>query len=98
VGLSRSALVQPRKIGAERGAWVEARKPRFGPEIAERFALAKSGSATPEGDDQEFRARVAAHLDLVIGQGGVLLIPTAGTIAPRLDMSKEELVQFRDRT
>ena len=96
--LKRFRRLQPREIWAEHGAWVEARKPRFGPEIAERFALAKAVSATPEGDDQEFRARVSAHLDRVLGQGGVLLIPTAGTIAPRLDMSKEELAQFRDRT
>jgi amidase len=34
----------------------------------------------------------------VLGLTGVLLIPTAGTIAPRLDMGKEELAQFRDRT
>jgi amidase len=96
--LKRFRRLQPREIWAEHGAWIESRKPRFGPEIAERFALAKSVSATPEGDDRDFRARVAAHLDRVLGMDGVLLIPTAGTIAPRLDAGKEELVQFRDRT
>jgi amidase len=96
--LKRFRRLQPREIWTEHGAWIESRKPKFGPEIAERFALAKSVSATPEGDDQDFRARVAAHLDRVLGLDGVLLIPTAGTIAPRLDMSKDELVQFRDRT
>lgn len=96
--LKRFRRLQPREIWAEHGAWIESRKPSFGPEIAERFALAKSVSATPEGDDREFRARVAAHLDRVLGLDGVMLIPTAGTIAPRLDMSKEALAQFRDRT
>jgi amidase len=96
--LKRFRRLQPREIWAEHGAWIESRKPRFGPEIAERFALAKSVSATPEGDDQEFRVRVAAHLDRMLGLDGVLLIPTAGTIAPRLDAGKDELVQFRDRT
>ena len=96
--LKRFRRLQPREIWAEHGAWIESRKPRFGPEIAERFALAKSVAATPEGDDQDFRARVAAHLDRVLGLNGVLLIPSAGTIAPRLDMSKEDLAQFRDRT
>ena len=96
--LKRFRRLQPREIWAEHGAWIESSKPRFGPEIAERFALAKSVSATPEGDDRDFRARVSAHLDRVLGLEGVLLIPTAGTIAPRLDMSKEELAQFRDRT
>jgi amidase len=96
--LKRFRRLQPREIWAEHGAWIESRKPRFGPEIAERFALAKSVAAMPEGDDQEFRARVSAHLDRVLGLDGVLLTPTAGTIAPRLDMSKEDLAQFRDRT
>ena len=96
--LKRFRRLQPREIWAEHGAWIESRKPRFGPEIAERFALAKSVSATPEGDDRDFRARVSAHLDRLLGLDGVLLIPTAGTIAPRLDMSKDELLQFRDRT
>lgn len=90
--------LQPREIWAIHAAWVESRKPKFGPEIAERFALAKSVSATPEGDDQDFRARVAAHLDRLLGKDGVLLIPTAGTIAPRLDATREELADFRDRT
>ncbi|MBA4098425.1 MAG: amidase [Rhodospirillum sp.] len=96
--LKRFRRLQPREIWAEHGAWVESRQPRFGPEIAERFALAKSVSATPEGGDQDFRARVSAHLDRVLGLDGVLMIPTAGTIAPRLDAGKDELVQFRDRT
>jgi len=96
--LARFRRLQPREIWAVHGAWIEARKPKFGPEIAERFALAKSVSAMPEGNDEEFRARVATHLDRVLGLDGVLLTPTAGTIAPRLDAGKGELAQFRDRT
>jgi amidase len=96
--LARFRRLQPREIWAIHGAWIEARKPKFGPEIAERFALAKSVAAVPEGDDQDFRDRVATHLDRLLGLDGVLLIPSAGTIAPRLDAGKEELVQFRDRT
>jgi amidase len=96
--LKRFRRLQPREIWAEHGAWIESRKPRFGPEIAERFALAKSVSATPEGGDRDFRARISAHLDRVLGLEGVLLIPTGGTIAPRLDAGKDELLQFRDRT
>ncbi|HWA51237.1 MAG TPA: amidase family protein, partial [Dongiaceae bacterium] len=96
--LRRFRRLQPREIWAEHGSWVEACRPGFGPEIAERFNLAKSVAQTSPGDDQEFRAKVAAHLDGVLGQDGVLLIPTAGAIAPKLDASTEELAQFRDRT
>jgi amidase len=96
--LRRFRRLQPREIWATHGAWIEARKPKFGPEIAERFALAKTVSATAEGDDQQFRAQVAAHLDRLLGVNAVLLIPTAGTIAPRLDAGQRELADFRDRT
>jgi amidase len=96
--LRRFRRLQPREIWAVHGAWIDSRKPKLGPEIAERFALAKSVSATPEGDDQEFRDKVAAHLERLLGLDGVLVIPTAGTIAPRLDATKEELAAFRDRT
>ena len=96
--LKRFRRLQPREIWANLGDWIDTHKPRFGPEIAERFALCKSVAATPAGDDQAFRERVAAHLDRVLGPDGILLIPTAGTIAPRLDAGKEELAQFRDRT
>ncbi len=96
--LRRFRRLQPREIWAEHGSWIDACRPSFGPEIAERFALAKSVAQQSPGDDQVFRATAAAHLDGVLGQDGVLLIPTAGTIAPKLDMSAEELAQFRDRT
>ncbi|NJM91570.1 MAG: amidase [Rhodospirillaceae bacterium] len=96
--MRRFRLLQPREIWAIHGAWIDAHKPRFGPEIAERFALCKSVSATPEGDERDFRARVAEHLERVLELDGVLLIPTVGTVAPRLDAAKDELSLFRDRT
>lgn len=96
--LRRFRRLQPREIWAEHGSWIDACRPAFGPEIAERFALAKSVAQQSPGDDQEFRAKVAAHLEGVLSQDGVLVIPTAGAIAPRLEAGAEELAQFRDRT
>jgi amidase len=96
--LRRFRRIQPREIWAEQGAWIEAEKPRLGPEIAERFALAKSVAATPPGDDEDFRAKVAAHLDRLLGLDGVLVMPTGATIAPPLTMTPEQLAHFRDRT
>jgi amidase len=96
--LRRFRRLQPREIWAEHRAWIETSHPRFGPEIAERFALSRAVAATPPGDDLDFRAKAAAHLDGVLGHDGVLIIPTAATIAPKLDMSAEELAHFRDRT
>jgi amidase len=96
--MRRFRRLQQREIWTIHGTWIETRQPRFSPEMAERFALAKLVWETPEGDDQAFRARVAAHVKRVLGSEGVLLIPTAGTIAPRLDAGKDELAQFYERT
>lgn len=96
--LRRFRRLQMREIWAAQGAWIEANNPKFGPEIAERFAMTKAAAATPPGDDAEFRAKVAAHLDAVLGRDGVLVMPTGATIAPPLKMSAEQLAHFRDRT
>lgn len=96
--LRRFRRLQMREIWAAQGAWIEANNPKFGPEIAERFAMTRAAAATPPGDDAEFRAKVAAHLEAVLGRDGVLVIPTGATIAPPLDMSAAQLAHFRDRT
>ncbi len=96
--LRRFRRIQMREIWAAQGAWVEANKPKFGPEIADRFAMTKASAATPPGDDDAFRAKVADRLDAVLGLDGVLLIPTGATIAPPLKMSADQLAHFRDRT
>src|SRR5690606_17619881 len=88
--LRRFRRLQMREIWAAQGAWIEANHPKFGPEIAERFAMTKAAAAPPPGDDAEFRAKVAAHLDAVLGRDGVLVMPTGATIAPPLKMSAEQ--------
>lgn len=70
--LRRFRRLQMREIWAAQGAWIEANNPKFGPEIAERFAMTKAAAATPPGDDAEFRAKVAAHLDAVLDRKSVV--------------------------
>ncbi|HLB80553.1 MAG TPA: amidase [Dongiaceae bacterium] len=90
--------LQAREIWATHGAWIEATKPRFGPEIAARFAWAKSVAESPPGDEAERREAVAARLDALLADGALLCLPSAPSIAPRLDEAAEALQQFRDRT
>ncbi|MEX0696038.1 MAG: amidase [Dongiaceae bacterium] len=90
--------LQAREIWATHGAWIEATKPRFGPEIAARFAWAKSVADSPPGDEAERREAVAARLDALLADGALLCLPSAPSIAPRLDEAAEALQRFRDRT
>jgi amidase len=90
--------IQMREIWAQHGAWVESRKPRFGPEIADRFALAKETAAKPEQGEAELRKEIRAYVDEVLAAGAVMLIPTAADIAPLKTQSSAESLRFRDRT
>jgi amidase len=90
--------IQMREIWAQHGAWIESRKPRFGPEIAERFALAKETAAKPEQGEAELRNEIGAYVDELLAAGAVMVIPTAADIAPLKTQSSAESLRFRDRT
>jgi amidase len=90
--------IQMREIWAQQGAWVESRKPKFGPEIAERFALAKETAAKPDQGEVELRQEIRSLVDEYLAAGAVMLIPTAADIAPLKTQSSAESLRFRDRT
>ena len=90
--------LQAREIWATHSAWIETTKPRFGPEVAARFAWAKSVAESPPGDEAERREAVAARLDALLADGALLCLPSAPSIAPRLDEAADALQRFRDRT
>jgi amidase len=90
--------IQMREIWAQHGAWIERTKPRFGPEIAERFALARDTAAKPDQGEVVRRKEVTAYVDALLAAGAVMLIPTAADIAPLKTQSSAESLRFRDRT
>jgi amidase len=90
--------LQAREIWATHGAWIETRRPRLGVEIAARLAWAKSVAAEPPGDDAERRETFARRLQALLADGALILLPTAPSIAPPLEMSEAEGQRFRDRT
>jgi amidase len=98
--LTRFRRLQPREIWATHGDWIKRQRPGFGPEIAERFALAERVAATPDVDhDTAFRRQVTILMEqMFVIDSGVLAIPTASTIAPLKTAGAAELAEFRDRT
>jgi amidase len=91
-------FLQMREIWATHGAWIEATRPHFGPEIAERFALSKATAAKPMGDEAQLRDTLARRLDDMLSAGGVLIMPSAADIAPLKSMSAADSAAFRDST
>jgi amidase len=91
-------FLQMREIWAELGEWIEREKPRFGPEIAERFAMSKEAATKSDGGEAEMRRTVTRRLDDMLSAGGILLLPTAADIAPLKAASAVDFAGFRDRT
>jgi amidase len=89
--------LQAREVWAAHGAWIEAQRPTFGPDVAARFAAAKALAATPPGGEADQRERYAGTVAALLADGAVLCLPTAPSIAPPLDMTAEAAQRFRDR-
>ncbi|HET6223180.1 MAG TPA: amidase, partial [Dongiaceae bacterium] len=90
--------LQAREIWRQHGAWIEATKPRFGPEIAARFAWAKSVSEEPLGEEATQREAFTTRMAALLGDDAVLCLPSAASIAPRIGITGDASQQFRDRT
>ena len=89
--------IQGYEIWQTHGDWIERTKPRFGSEIAARFAFAKSISAEAAAAARPLREVFAAAIERLTAHA-VIAIPTVPVIAPRLDDSPETFLDYRDRT
>jgi amidase len=89
--------IQAHEIWQTHGNWIEETKPRFGPEIAARFAFAKSISLEAAARARPLREIFAAAIERLTAHA-VIAIPTAPVIAPRLDDPPETFLDYRDRT
>ena len=70
------------------GAWIEAAKPVFGPAIAERFAFAREASGRDVAPVHEARAAIGRRLREIVGDDGVICLPTAPGPAPLRDADR----------
>lgn len=89
--------LQGREAWTADGPMIERFAPPLGPGVAERFAFGHSVSdaevARGEAVRRDFRARLAK----LLGQDGVLLLPTVPDIAPLVSAGESELDDFRNR-
>jgi amidase len=73
------------------GAWIEQRRPRFGPGIAERFAYAATVTEAQRQAAEDFREAARPKIEALFGDDGVLVLPTTPFFSPRLDERAEAL-------
>ncbi len=79
------------------GAWIESRDPDMTPGVRERFEFGKTLSRAELREAEGNRKRQRARMDELLGEDGVLMLPTVPGIAPKRDLAGEELQAYRER-
>ncbi|MGF6353599.1 amidase [Paenibacillus sp. 4624] len=91
-------VLQGLEIAHEHSGWLTKERPTFGPGIAERFEWACSLEKSASEAEVELRARVRRNLVDLLGEEGLLAIPTAPGPAPLLGLKGPEAEAYRAKT
>ena len=94
----RFRLLQAREIRETHAAWIAETKPRFGPEVQERFdwVMSLTEDATL-AEAAELRPQFAERMTQMLADDGAICLPTAPDIAPLTSASAEGLRDHRSR-
>ncbi|QGQ98333.1 amidase [Paenibacillus psychroresistens] len=90
--------LQGLEIWRAHGEWIQTVKPTFGPGIAERFAWASTLREEDSAAASELRKEVRKRMSDLLGEDGLLIIPTAPGSPPLLKQSGEAVENRRTRT
>jgi len=89
--------LQGREAWRTDGALIERFKPPLGPGVKDRFVWARDVSDAQVATANAFRERFRAHLAHLLGNDGVLVIPTMPDIAPFASADEAGLEDYRNR-
>ncbi len=89
--------VQGREAWLTDGQLIERFAPPLGPGVAERFAWSRDVTDEQIGAGRVFRAAFRTHLAALLGDDGVLLMPTMPDIAPLRSVGEAGLEDYRNR-
>ncbi|CAL8470644.1 g10186 [Coccomyxa elongata] len=79
------------------GEWVQQAQPHFGPGTKERFEMASRLRPEEVEHAKKLRARITEHVERLLGNDGVLAVPSAPGPAPLLNTPQQDLNAFRQR-
>ena len=91
-------VLQGCEIWRSLGAWIEQTKPRFGNSISERFAEAASITQADAERWRPWRDEARRRLRSLLGEDGLLVLPTTPTVAPLKTATAAEIGAFYGRT
>jgi len=90
-------ILQAAEIWQVHGDWVSETRPDFGPGVRDRFQMASRITEAGVASMQPVRARIRQLMAGILGDDGVLLLPTAPGPAPVLNWDAKLLDDFRYR-
>ena len=88
--------VQGREAWMTDGAFIERYAPVLGPGVKERFAWSKDVTDAQFVQASQFRERFRQHLAALLGDDGVLVLPTMPDIAPLRSADEASLEAYRN--
>ncbi|RBW68102.1 amidase [Bacillus taeanensis] len=91
-------ILQGLEIWSEHGDWIQKENPTFGPGIAERFRWTSTLKVSENGQAYERRENIRHSLSTLLGEEGLLVVPTAPGAAPLLNLHGEKADQYRAKT
>ncbi|MCE2656711.1 MAG: amidase [Rubrivivax sp.] len=89
--------LQGREAWMTDGDFIERHRPVLGPGVAERFAWSRQVSDAQVAEATAFRRRFSAHLLALLGDDGVMVLPTMPDIAPLRSEGEAGLEDYRNR-
>jgi amidase len=89
--------LQGREAWQVDGGFIERYAPPLGAGVAERFTWSKGVTDAQAAAGHAFRERFKAHLDELLGENGVLVLPSMPDIAPRRTDAESTLEDYRNR-
>lgn len=92
-----SRIIQGAEVWKIHGDWIQTEKPKFGPQIQERFDWASSITPSEVINARELRTKIRSRLISLLGKDNLILMPTAPSVALKPNLTEEELNPIRRR-
>jgi amidase len=89
--------LQAREAWEAHGAWISVEGRRMGRAVYERFAFGRTVTDSDVATDTRLRGTFRAALADLLGNDGILVLPTVPCAAPKADSTPEEMSAFRER-
>lgn len=88
-------IVQGYEAWQAHGLWIERRKPNLTPAVRSRFEAASNVNAEAYREASARRSRIRAAVEEILGDNGVVVLPTLPSVALKLDADEARFEDFR---